>query len=229
MQKISTILTALLIACNTFSQSSINNLADVVVSVTDTKGKGTSGETVVFHGKKFQKSYTAVTGADGKIKISLPIGDDYTVTLKKLSDSTKYGVLTIPMLEADQFYTEPFAVNIEFQPAKNYTLNNVHFDFGKSSFKRESFPQLEELVAFLKNKPSIRIEIAGHTDNVGKPADNLKLSQDRSASIVKYLVGRGISASRLTAKGYGDTKPVADNSTDDGRRLNRRTEVILLD
>jgi len=211
------------------SQSSSSSLADVVVSVTDMEGKGTSGETVVFKTKNPVKSYQVVTARNGKGKIQLPTGGDYHVTLKKLTDSTSYGVLSIPKLEADQFYTEPFAVNIQYQPARTFNLSNVQFDFGKASFKQESLPQLNDLFSFLKNKESVTVEIAGHTDNIGKPADNLKLSKERSESIVKFLVNKGISPSRLKAKGYGDTKPIADNSTDEGRRLNRRTEVIILE
>jgi hypothetical protein len=117
---------ALIISLVSFSQSgkadelSKHSMADVSVSVTDMQGRGTKGEVVVFRADKSTKSFIAVTGKDGKCKIQLPIGGEYNVTLKRLTDSTKYGVLSIPVLEADQFYTEPFNVNIQFEPARTY-------------------------------------------------------------------------------------------------------------
>jgi OOP family OmpA-OmpF porin len=80
----------------------------------------------------------------------------------------------------------------------------------------------------MKWKEEQKIEIAGHTDNVGKDADNLKLSLQRAEAVRNYLIKKGIKADRITAKGYGATQPVADNGTDAGRQKNRRTEVVLL-
>jgi outer membrane protein OmpA-like peptidoglycan-associated protein len=158
----------------------------------------------------------------------LPPGDKYIITVKSITDSTKYGSITIPALGQDEFYTEPFKVNVKFEAARTYTLDNVHFDFGKATLRPESFAELEELVSYLKNKDEIRIEIAGHTDNVGQDADNLKLSQQRADAIRNYVLKKGIQPARIIAKGYGAAEPVADNDTDEGRQLNRRTEVRIL-
>ena len=83
-------------------------------------------------------------------------------------------------------------------------------------------------VQLLKDNPTVKIEISGHTDNVGKPSDNLTLSNNRAKSVVNYLITKGISAQRLVAKGYGETKPVADNKTEEGRAKNRRTELKVI-
>ncbi len=80
----------------------------------------------------------------------------------------------------------------------------------------------------MKLKPSLVIEISGHTDNTGTTEINMKLSQDRADAVRNYLIRKGISAERVTAKGYGDTEPVADNSTDEGKAKNRRTEVRII-
>ena len=80
----------------------------------------------------------------------------------------------------------------------------------------------------MKLKPEIKIEVGGHTDNVGEKDANQLLSQNRANSVMKYLIDHGVSELRLTATGYGENSPVADNSTDKGRRLNRRTEVRVL-
>ena len=80
----------------------------------------------------------------------------------------------------------------------------------------------------LKDNPTVKIEISGHTDNVGKPADNLALSNSRAKSVVNYLISKGIAAQRLVAKGYGETKPMADNKTEEGKAKNRRTELKVI-
>jgi outer membrane protein OmpA-like peptidoglycan-associated protein len=84
------------------------------------------------------------------------------------------------------------------------------------------------LVQLLKDNPSLKIQISGHTDNVGKPADNLALSNNRSKAVINYLIANGIIAQRLSAKGFGETQPVADNKTEEGRAKNRRTEVKVI-
>jgi outer membrane protein OmpA-like peptidoglycan-associated protein len=86
---------------------------------------------------------------------------------------------------------------------------------------------LDRLVQLLKENPTVKIQVEGHTDAIGKAADNEKLSQNRAKSVVNYLTAQGIAAGRLTAKGFGATKPIGDNATDEGRAQNRRTEVRI--
>lgn len=106
-------------------------------------------------------------------------------------------------------------------------LYGILFDTGNAMIKPESAQTLAQVGALLKSDPSLRLEIQGHTDNVGNKAANLKLSQDRAASVKAYLVTtQGIAADRLTTAGLGDTKPVADNATDSGRAQNRRVELV---
>ncbi len=126
-------------------------------------------------------------------------------------------------VEADRdLYLSPIKVNVAIR------LNNVFFESGKSDLRSESFPELDRLVEFLGKNPTVRIALSGHTDNVGSDAANLTLSQDRINSVQQYLVGKGVNASRLTAKGYGKTKPVATNDTDEGRQQNRRVEFTIV-
>ena len=213
------------IAQNDTSQS---KLAKVNVFVTDMKGKPSKGEQILFKGNVNQKTFSGYSDIAGKFSLRLPIGDSYTVKVKSITDTAKYGIVNIPALGPDEFYTEPFKVNVKFEPAKTYTLDNVHFDFGKATLRAESFAELEELISYLKNKDNIKVEIAGHTDNVGTDADNLKLSQQRADAIRNYVIKKGIAPARVVAKGYGASEPVADNDTDEGRQLNRRTEVRIL-
>ena len=102
----------------------------------------------------------------------------------------------------------------------------VNFDTGKATINPDSAETLDAAAAALKAAGDIRIEVAGHTDNVGAPEANLKLSQDRAQAVMAALVGRGVKAAGLTAKGYGQTTPVADNRTEDGRAKNRRVELV---
>jgi len=93
--------------------------------------------------------------------------------------------------------------------------------------KPESFAELGKLVSFLNSNATVKIEIGGHTDSTGDKISNQKLSENRAKSVMDYLLSKGIVASRLTSKGYGDTKPVADNKTEEGRAANRRTAFIV--
>lgn len=105
-------------------------------------------------------------------------------------------------------------------------LYGIYFDVDKSDVKSESNDTLGEIAKLMKSDASLRLEVGGHTDNTGKADHNLKLSQDRAAAVVKALTTKyGVDPKRLTAKGYGDTMPVAPNATDEGRAKNRRVQL----
>ena len=99
----------------------------------------------------------------------------------------------------------------------------------KSIIKSESFDELDELVNYLQLKPDLKIEIAGHTDSEGSDDSNMTLSQNRANAVKTYLTEKGINAARLKAKGYGESRPIADNESISGRALNRRTEIHIME
>jgi len=210
------------------SSSTGQQAAAVNVLVTDFKNMPRPGEQIIFISKKSGEKFSGRAGKDGKFSTTLPTGDTFVIKVKTIVDSTKYGLISIRQLEPDEQFTEPFTVTVKFEPARSYRLDNVYFDFGKFTFRPESFTELDELVSYMKWKENEKIEIAGHTDNVGNDADNLKLSQQRADAIRQYLIKKGIQPPRVIAKGYGASQPVADNSADEGRRRNRRTEVKIL-
>lgn len=107
-------------------------------------------------------------------------------------------------------------------------LKNIYFDFDKTTLKSESFVELDRVVDFLNRNSSVSIEIAGHTDNKGSDTYNQNLSQGRSQSVVDYLISKGIDPARLEARGYGESKPVETNETEEGRAINRRVEFTVL-
>ena len=105
-------------------------------------------------------------------------------------------------------------------------LRGILFDSGKDVIKPESEPLLREVLGLLNGTPALRLSIDGHTDNVGNPPANLALSKRRAEAVRNWLVGQGVSAARLSAQGFGDTRPVADNRTEEGRARNRRVELV---
>ncbi|HVZ38004.1 MAG TPA: OmpA family protein [Candidatus Kapabacteria bacterium] len=108
-------------------------------------------------------------------------------------------------------------------------LDNVYFDVAKATLKTESYPVLTNLLDLLNKYPSMRIEVQGHTDNDGETNANQTLSENRANTVMRYLIDHGIKPGRLKAIGYGERQPIASNATSDGKRLNRRVMVRILD
>jgi outer membrane protein OmpA-like peptidoglycan-associated protein len=107
-------------------------------------------------------------------------------------------------------------------------LNNLFFDFNKATLKQESYVELDQLVKLMQTKPNLKIEIDGHTDDVGEDAYNLTLSLNRAKSVYTYLISKGIAANRLTFKGFGEKAPVKKGTDEKARQLNRRVEFKIL-
>ena len=116
----------------------------------------------------------------------------------------------------------------QLEVGETITLNNVFFQTGKYTLLDISIVELDKVVEMMQSHPTMRIELGGHTDNVGNPASNQTLSEQRAKAVYDYLVNHGIEASRLSYKGYGQTQPVSDNSTPEGRRQNRRTVFTII-
>lgn len=137
------------------------------------------------------------------------------------------------------FYSENFSTDQENQekqvfltPIKtgeSLVLNNIFFETNSHTLLPTSHAELNTVIELLQNNPSIKLLVEGHTDNVGNAEHNIKLSQQRAEAIVNYLTEKGIEPSRLKAKGYGFSKPIADNNTEEGRAMNRRTEIKIIE
>lgn len=167
------------------------------------------------------------TDENGKYLITLPVGKDYAFNVNRKG----YLFYSDNFLMIDKSPDSTYKKDIALQPIElnaNVILKNIFFDVSKFELKIESQVELDKLVQLLNENPLLRIEIGGHTDNIGKPADNLALSNERAKAVVRYLISKNIDAKRLTAKGFGETKPVADNNSEEGRALNRRTEMKVV-
>jgi outer membrane protein OmpA-like peptidoglycan-associated protein len=123
----------------------------------------------------------------------------------------------------------PFCPDDEFSVDSVMIFKNLNFETGKSVILESSYEELNKLVTYLNLFSELNIEISGHTDNVGTDDANQILSQDRAKSVCDYLISKGISSDRLKSSGYGSTKPIADNSTDEGKAKNRRVEFIIFE
>lgn len=164
----------------------------------------------------------------GKFLVTLPGGRNYGAVFQ----ADGY------MFESDNFnisdtadYNE-YAKDVYLKPVKvgtSIVLNNIFFETAKWDLKKESTDELQRLVGFMTSNPKMKIEISGHTDNVGKDEYNQKLSENRSKSVADYIISKGILTDRVVFKGYGEANPVATNDTPEGRTLNRRTEFMILD
>jgi outer membrane protein OmpA-like peptidoglycan-associated protein len=171
--------------------------------------------------------YARSNSITGEYTITLPAGENYSfravadnyITISENMDATQ---ITEYIEIKRDLYLAPIEVG------QIIRLNNIFFETGKADLKPESNFELEKLTAFLLDNLKVNIEISGHTDNVGGEQSNMKLSEDRAKAVVTYLLSKSIPENRIIAKGYGETKFIATNDTEEGKQLNRRVEFIIL-
>jgi len=222
------LITFCLIAPMVFSQNTKQPaMAPIKMLVTDFENNSRKGEQIIFEGINSGKTYSMVTGVDGIFRMELPGGETYLIKIKSIGDAQEYTKFKIPLLGEDEIYTE-YQLLLKFELPKLFVLDNVHFDTGKAMLKKESYTELNELVELMKLKEKLKVEIAGHTDNVGDNDSNLTLSQARADAVRNYVIKKGISGERIIAKGYGENFPVDTNDTPQGKQKNRRTEVRIV-
>jgi len=172
---------------------------------------------------------TYLSDKDGNYTIRLPEIKKYGVEITAegylyFAEQVNFSTLQVKgdSIHKD-FMLEPIEVG------KKVVIENIFFETGKSKLKPESYKSLNKVVELLRNNRSLRLEIAGHTDNVGSYSANKRLSTNRAKSVVDYLVGNGIDRSRLEYKGYSFTEPIAPNDKPEGRQKNRRVEFEILE
>ncbi len=167
------------------------------------------------------------TDEEGNYLTALPIGKDYAFNVNRkgyLFYSDNFSLSNHP---TDSVYNK----DVPLQPLEAgaiIVLKNIFFDTKKFELKPESKVELDKVIALLKENPNLKIQINGHTDNVGTSTDNLALSNNRAKAVVGYFLSKGIVPARLAYKGFGAIKPLAENKTENGKALNRRTELSVI-
>jgi len=163
----------------------------------------------------------------GKYLVSLPSGKNYGITVN--SENCLFYSDNVDLLDKQGFKEMVKDIQLKkIAVGSKVVLKNIFFDSGKSTLKDESQKELENLLAILNEVSTLKIEISGHTDNVGSSKFNKSLSEKRAKAVVDYLISKGISADRLTFVGYGLDQPIATNDTPEGRQQNRRTEFKVI-
>ncbi|MBC8510827.1 MAG: OmpA family protein [Cryomorphaceae bacterium] len=176
------------------------------------------------------KVYTSFfsNSVTGKFLLSLPAGNNYGISVS--ADGYLFHSENFDLPKGDGFNNVTKDVELKnIKVGSNIALRNVFFNTGKWEVKDDSYAELARLVLLLNDVPSLKIEISGHTDNIGAESFNELLSQRRADAVVNYLVEKGVDKNRLSAKGYGQSNPVDSNDTAEGRASNRRTEFEIIE
>ncbi len=175
---------------------------------------------------KSDSLYSTTSSPDGAFQVTIPATKVYNIEVQ-----SSHFVNLSERLDIHTFELKTLEMNFKLQPIEVgavVNLKNILFYMGTTSLLEESYPELNVIVDFLKNNPKVEIQLDGHTDNRGDAKKNLVLSQQRVEKIKSYLVSKGISSKRIKGKGYGGTKPIATNDSEEARKLNRRVEFVIL-
>lgn len=168
------------------------------------------------------------TNVDGDVVMRIRAGRKYRMVIEKFDTLFDMGVLTVPEEGFKALYKQRLKIKyIVKDYLETYELH-VHFKTNEHELDLEDLHVLSALYQKMKDNNVMRIEIAAHTDNVGHDKYNMRLSQRRADAVRDYLLGEGIDPSRIVSKGYGETQPLADNNTEEGRAKNRRVEVRVI-
>ena len=172
-------------------------------------------EVLVPVGQRYAMEYLSLGRRNTTANVEVPTGPNQDIRLTMRYRRIREAA-PVPQGRAPEAAPEP----------QGLVLDGILFATGSATLQAESFPRIDRVVEYLTHKPSARILISGHTDNVGNAATNQRLSQTRADAVREYLVSHGIDASRVEAVGYGDQRPVAPNDTEEGQRQNRRIEAV---
>ena len=195
------------------------------------KNEPISGIVIALEAPDGTKFYTEETDAAGYAEVLVPVGQRYSIVYLSLGH-TKISAKVTVSNEPNQ--NIKLTLRYKGRPAAKgeapgFRLDGVSFKSGSAELLPESFPRLDTVVEYMTHKKSARVEVSGHTDNVGAARTNKALSQKRADACKRYLVSKGIAAGRIDAIGYGDARPIASNDNDTGRQKNRRIEVREVD
>ncbi len=173
-----------------------------------------------------QNVKTGMITENGKVKTNLYNNDTYTTTIEAFGYETKTDVVKLDNYPLESI-SRDYRMNM-IKVGSTVTLNNIYFEKASAVLMSESMPELNKILQFMNNNPQMAVELSGHTSSEGRDDYNLQLSSDRANAIKQWLTSKGVDEKRIIAIGYGKTKPVADNSTEEGRKKNRRVELKII-
>jgi len=213
------------------SESKPEDKVVIVISgkIVDKKtGKPIEAEITIIDNKTNKIIYrTESNSANGEYSVSVPVGKNYGMVINKngyMFHSENFDLVS--QTNYQEINKDISISNIKLN--SSVTLNNIFFEFASSTIQVYSYPELDRAVEFLTTNPNIKIEVSGHTDNIGNAVENKKLSEERAQVVTNYLIQKGIESSRLTTVGYGFSKTITTNSTPEGRQENRRVEFKII-
>jgi outer membrane protein OmpA-like peptidoglycan-associated protein/tetratricopeptide (TPR) repeat protein len=177
--------------------------------------------------EKGQTIASTISDSTGAYQVRISQIKNYGVEINAKDYMLYLDVITIPATVSTKEILKNFKLN-KIKAGAKMVLKNIYFETGKAKLTPESFPELDKVIAFLQENNDLKIEISGHTDNVGGAAYNIKLSGDRAKAVVDYMVSKGIPIEQMVSKGYGPNQPIAPNTTAKGKQMNRRVEFKIL-
>ncbi|MEP9360371.1 OmpA family protein [Sphingomonas sp. KR3-1] len=198
------------------------------VTVYEGSGKPLKDKGLMFADKRFRANYIVEEDQMGVYMLRTPSSQIWVEVYHPWEDNSRNYWLTIVEKKALEVKVKliPAAEMKQGLDTAGHVALYLNFDTDKTAIKPDSQPAIAEIVKLMKADPALKLTIEGHTDNAGAPAHNQSLSDGRAAAVMAAIVAQGIPASRLQAKGLGQSKPIADNATEDGKAKNRRVELV---
>lgn len=196
----------------------------VNVSVQDFNENPLEGEEIAFIGRKSKVYISKISGTNGRFQLTLPSSDTFDIKILRAGIANEYTYVAVPTVP-EGYQLGPLNLTIQLQETMSFTLNDLKFASNSDVINTSSYKGLNDLANYLLRKEKLGLVISGHTDNVGSKENNQDLSERRALAVKTYLKSKGVSLNRMKSVGYGDTQPIADNKSPEGRAKNRRTEI----
>lgn len=181
--------------------------------------------------KTNEKTLAVVDTSSGSFiaAVNMKKKDDLVITARAEDHAFASTVVSVKEAKLEKPVVAPDIEVSKTEVGKSFVINNIYYATGRAELYGDSYAVLDEFAEFLKDHPNMKVEIQGHTDNVGNESSNIALSNERAYTVKAYLEKKGIPGNHISAKGYGPSRPIADNSSPEGKSKNRRTEFLILE
>ena len=194
----------------------------------DKSRAGIPNDKVTFTGRKSGKEFVGITDQRGQFMVHLPAGDVYGIKVDVIGEELDHSTFEVPTPPPGAEFNT-VTLEIVYETPASIVLEDLHFSSGQATIQSSSFEMLNELASYLVRKNTMKIRVEGHTDDAGSETSNQELSTKRANAVRQYLIKKGVPTARISALGYGEAHPMAENTTPQGRALNRRTEIHVVE